>query len=103
MINARAKVLLLDILQADAVVIQHTLIHRQHGSIRSRYLYEGRDGVDHQTQIPLAGLQSLFNLLAIIDVRVDAVPLDDRPRLVTKRIRPEQKPAIAAVMPPQSR
>ena len=66
MVKPNAKVLLLHLLQRDTVVIQHCLIYREYGSIGSRHLYEGRDGVYCQAQIALAVLRaSSFNVLSI--------------------------------------
>src|ERR1044072_7063795 len=103
MVKLRAKVLFLHILKADTVVIQHRLIHRQYSPIGLRHLYEGWDGGYCQTQIALAQLLSLFILFAIVDVRVDPVPLDDFPLLVAHRARAEEKPPILSVVTAHSR
>src|ERR1044072_8623393 len=60
MVNVGAKVLFLHILQRDAVVIEPSLIHRQYGSIGTRHLNEGGDGVYREAQIMLALLKSFF-------------------------------------------
>ena len=41
--------------------------------------------------------------LPVLDVRVDAVPLDDRAAAIAQRTRPEQEPAVLAVMATQPR
>src|SRR5262249_1772896 len=100
MIHARANVLSLHVLRADAVIIQHGLIHRQHASIRSRHLYEGRYGVDHQAQIAFVLLERLFRSFAVVDVGEQDVPADDSIVGAPKRKPTNLKPSIDAVETP---
>src|SRR5689334_25312979 len=51
----------------------------------------------------LGAPQRLLGLLAIVDVGIDAVPLDDVAVLVVKRTRTKVEPPIHAVVTSQSR
>ena len=99
-VKPSAKVLFLHILQSDTVVIQHRLIHRQYGPIGSRHLDEGWDGVDGQAQIALARLQSLFSLLAIIDVCKEEIPGGYRTFRIPHWEAANLKPSVHAVSAP---
>jgi hypothetical protein len=65
--------------------------------------HECRDGLDQETKLTLAFAKRFFGALAIFDVRVDAVPLDDDTGFVTQRIRTKKEPTIFTIVPTQAR
>src|SRR3954470_4888031 len=86
------------------------LFHREAGVVKPAIAEEvaipvgtggpGRrwDRVDDLDEVALAGLKSLVRALAILDVHVRAVPLDDIAGLVAQWIRPEQEPPILTIV-----
>src|SRR6516164_6403422 len=59
----------------------------------------GGNGADHQAQIALARLQSLFRLFAIIDVRGKCIPVENSSLDVAHRNHADLKPAVYAIEP----
>src|SRR5262249_60359212 len=57
---------------------------------------------ERQPQYPFALPQRLFGLLAIFDVGVRPIPLDDIPLLIELRYCARQEPAVLTVSPPQT-
>src|SRR5437868_1219054 len=62
----------------------------QHGDLSG-------NAVNDQASVELARPQLLVGSLAILDVDVRSVPLDDVSRLVSQWVGPEKKPTLAAV------
>src|SRR5262249_35670285 len=94
-----AVVIFTDVFDINTVVIQHRLIHIQDGSIGAQHMDIGRNGADHEAQITLARPQSLFRLLAIINVRDEYIPVEDSPLAVAHGDPAVLKPAIHAIEP----
>src|SRR4051812_19711233 len=78
------------------------------GSILEKFAYSAENlskrpaGCDHLQQLFLASEMGL-GALAILNISVDAVPLDECSIFIVERISPKQKPTIFAIMSTQSR
>ena len=76
---------------------------------RSRELARGRDAIgvgELQLRVAQAGLsppQFFLGALQVLDVGACCVPFDDVSSFVAQRDKAQQKPAIFAVGPPQTR
>src|SRR5215472_2221598 len=62
----------------------------------------GGNGVDHQAQIALARLQSVFRLFAIIDVRGKCIPVENASLDLAYRNHADLKPAVYAIEPTEA-
>ncbi len=81
----------------NAEVVDDALIDRLQGSIGKGGPDECGDGVDDQTKAALALEEGLLGALAVFDVGVGSVPLDDVAGLIAERSAAEEKPAVLAV------
>src|SRR5262245_17731769 len=93
-----AIVVFLGIGQGNPEVIQHCLICIQHGSISAQHMDIGGNGADHQAQIALARLQSLFRPFTVLDVGACAVPPEDLIGFIAEWFRAEEEPPINSVI-----
>jgi hypothetical protein len=64
--NPSAIVLSPHIFKSEAEVVQHRLIHIQHGSIAAQHVDMGRDDVGQKIQIPLVRPQNLFSPFEVL-------------------------------------
>src|SRR5262249_4146964 len=97
-----AKVSVLDIFQSSIEVIQNGLIHMHNGSIGAHYEDIAADRVQHQAQIVLTRPQSLFSLLAIIDVRDKSIPVENLSFPVAHGNSAGLKPAVYTIEPTET-
>jgi hypothetical protein len=61
------------------------------------------DHISDLADLALLQLQLLLCLLAVFDVRADAVPLYDLAALVTQRLSAYEKPPIYSIVPTEAR
>src|SRR5258707_9362937 len=81
----------------------YTRKHRLQGGRRSDDLLEHRCLIDFFTQSDVLMLESLFSLLAILDIGRRGIPTCEAPLFIQNRIKAEKKPAILPVSPPSPR
>src|SRR6516164_2935297 len=62
----------------------------------------GGNGIDHQAQIALALLQSLFRPFAVLDVRGKCIPVENSSPDVAHRNHADVKPAVYAIEPTEA-
>src|SRR5580658_7778841 len=74
-----------------------------------RGLPRGRGGPEHRwhrvnnvKQLMLAHLELAFGLFECVDVSMDAIPTDDIAAVISKRLRPDEMPMVASVVPKNS-
>ena len=100
---SRATVRRLQLSAVCTEILDSPLIQAVQLAIGSDHATRVRDRFDQEAKMRSLTAKRLFSPLAIFDVRVDAVPLDDVTGLVAQRIRAKEEPSIVTVVPTQAR
>src|SRR6185295_9121238 len=78
-------------------ILKNPSVEKLHLPHCARHKHQSWNVIDRLTPRELARSQSLFDPLAIFDVHIGSVPLDDLPQFVSQWIGQKQEPAICAV------
>src|SRR5262245_25274006 len=95
--GARQQVVVGEIANCETGILQGDLVRIQGGTIRRQYHDEVANGIRDRAQVLLVLPELLLCALAIIDVDIDAIPVDEAALLVMNRRRGYLEPAKFAV------
>src|SRR5215469_9798514 len=97
-VNHVVRLPLLCLLRWSAEILQKRSIEHLGCAIRRKAGKKAWHVVQERARIKFSRLQSLFRLLAVLDVERGHIPSIDSSLLIKQRLVAEQKPAISAVL-----